>query len=232
MRRFGGRRATPGAQSELRAAASPRAAGVPAAARGARGAGRGQPRARLRRWRARQRGQRCRPLAHRRRLVDRDPWERDEWDVALAGGALYRIFCDRPRRWAADWFVRGRATTRRQLEYVELHARSAFSFLEGASVPEELAAALRGARHARHGALDRDGVYGAPRFHMAAKKAGVRAHIGAEITCTDGRTYPLLAETREGYQNLCRLITRMKLRAQKGRGRGHARRNSRSSRAG
>ena len=66
--------------------------------------------------------------------------------------------------------------------------------------------------------LDRDGVYGAPRFHMAAKKAGIRAHIGAEITCTDGFRYPLLAESRTGYQNLCRLITRMKLRAKKGEG--------------
>jgi error-prone DNA polymerase len=66
--------------------------------------------------------------------------------------------------------------------------------------------------------LDRNGVYGAPRFHMAAKKAGVRAHIGSEITCTNGVSYPLLVETREGYQNLCRLVTRMKLRAKKGEG--------------
>jgi error-prone DNA polymerase len=66
--------------------------------------------------------------------------------------------------------------------------------------------------------LDRDGVYGAPRFHLAAKKAGVAAHIGSEITCTNGLTYPLLVETREGYQNLCRLVTRMKLRAAKGEG--------------
>ena len=48
--------------------------------------------------------------------------------------------------------------------------------------------------------VDRNGVYGAPRFHMAAKKAGIRAHIGSEITCTNGLTYPLLAETREGYR--------------------------------
>ena len=66
--------------------------------------------------------------------------------------------------------------------------------------------------------LDRDGVYGAPRFHMAARKAGVRAHIGAEVTCTEGFRIPLLAENRSGYQNLCRLITRMKLRAAKGEG--------------
>jgi error-prone DNA polymerase len=53
---------------------------------------------------------------------------------------------------------------------------------------------------------------------MAAKKAGIRAHIGSEIDCVNGVSYPLLAETREGYQNLCRLITRMKLRAKKGEG--------------
>src|SRR5437762_12932551 len=66
--------------------------------------------------------------------------------------------------------------------------------------------------------LDRDGVYGAPRFHLAAKKAGIQAHIGAEVTSLTGIRYPLLAETREGYQNLCRLMTRMKLRAAKGKG--------------
>src|SRR5215475_6801027 len=66
--------------------------------------------------------------------------------------------------------------------------------------------------------LDRDGVYGAPRFHLAAKKAGIQAHIGAEVTSTTGVRYPLLAETQEGYQNLCRLMTRMKLRAAKGKG--------------
>jgi error-prone DNA polymerase len=103
-------------------------------------------------------------------------------------------------------------------DYVELHARSAFSFLEGAAVPEDLAGA--GARFGMPAMalVDRNGVYGAPRFHMAAKKAGLRAHAGSEITCTNGRSYPLLAETRQGYQNLCRLVTRMKLRAPKGQG--------------
>src|ERR1019366_3345852 len=89
--------------------------------------------------------------------------------------------------------------------YVELHARSGFSFLEGASVPEDLAGACAEFGMPAMALVDRNGVYGAPRFHMAAKKAGIRAHIGSEITCTNGRTYPLLAETREGYQNLCRL---------------------------
>jgi error-prone DNA polymerase len=102
--------------------------------------------------------------------------------------------------------------------YIELHARSAFSFLEGASVPEELAGAC-----AEHGmtamaVLDRDGVYGAPRFYLAAKKLCLQAHIGAEVTSPFGWRYPLLVKSREGYQNLCRLITRMKLRSSKGEG--------------
>ncbi len=104
------------------------------------------------------------------------------------------------------------------MTYVELHARSGFSFLEGASVPEELAGVCAQFQMPAMAIVDRNGVYGAPRFHMAAKKTGVRAHIGSEITCTNGVSYPLLVETREGYQNLCRLITRMKLRAKKGEG--------------
>jgi error-prone DNA polymerase len=103
-------------------------------------------------------------------------------------------------------------------EFVELHARSAFSFLEGAAVPEEMAGACANFNMPAMAIMDRNGVYGAPRFHMAAKKAGIRAHIGSEITCTNGRSYPLLAENREGYRNLCRLVTRMKLRAPKGEG--------------
>jgi len=102
--------------------------------------------------------------------------------------------------------------------YVELHARSAFSFLQGASVPEDLVAACADLGIPAMALLDRDGVYGAPRFHMAAKKTGMRAHIGSEITCTNGNRYPLLCENREGYRNLCRLVTRMKLRAKKGEG--------------
>ncbi|MGH9931304.1 MAG: DNA polymerase III subunit alpha [Pyrinomonadaceae bacterium] len=66
--------------------------------------------------------------------------------------------------------------------YIELHARSAFSFLEGASVPEELIAAGQALELPAMALLDRDGVYGSPRFHLAAKKIGITAHIGAEIT--------------------------------------------------
>jgi len=177
--------------------------------------------------------------------------------------------------------------------YIELHSRSAFSFLEGSSLPEELAGVCAQLSMPAMALLDRDGVYGAPRFHLAAKKLGVRAHIGAEITfspqrhrdtegieelkneecrmkCeqpttdTERRTssppmnadqrgsgsihhssfsihhwhrnsrletrnsaghrplttdhcarLPLLAASRAAYQNLCRLITRMKMRGPK-----------------
>src|SRR3984885_12424167 len=102
--------------------------------------------------------------------------------------------------------------------YTELHARSAFSFLEGASLPEELAERCAERGMAAMALLDRDGVYGAPRFYLAAKKISVRAHIGAEVTSAEGWRFPLLVETRAGYQNLCQLITRMKLRARKGEG--------------
>ena len=102
--------------------------------------------------------------------------------------------------------------------YVEFHARSAFSFLEGASLPEEYAARMVELDIPALALLDTGGVYGSPRFHMGAKKVGVRAHIGAEVPTNGGCRYPLIARTREGYQNLCRLITRYKLRAKKGEG--------------
>jgi error-prone DNA polymerase len=149
--------------------------------------------------------------------------------------------------------------------YFELHARSAFSFLEGASLPEELVAACARLNLSAMALLDTDGVYGAPRFHLAAGKAKIKAHIGAEVTCgplcpvilsevsaprSEANTQsknpysrkaaqeigvprsarndksfhlptfrlPLLVSTRAGYQNLCRLITKMKLHAKKGEG--------------
>src|SRR6202158_4546016 len=96
--------------------------------------------------------------------------------------------------------------------YIELHSRSAFSFLEGASIPEELIAVCANLGMPAVALLDRDGVYGSPRFHLAAKKAKIKAHIGAEVTCFHGVRLPLLVASRAGYQNLCRLITKMKLR--------------------
>ena len=66
--------------------------------------------------------------------------------------------------------------------FVELHARSAFSFLEGASLPEELIGVCQHFQMPAMALLDTDGVYGAPRFHIAANKVKVKAHIGAEVT--------------------------------------------------
>jgi error-prone DNA polymerase len=135
--------------------------------------------------------------------------------------------------------------------FIELHSRSAFSFLEGASLPEDLIATCAHLDMPAMALLDRDGVYGAPRFYMAAKKAKIKAHMGAEVTCeiaglTDFRMddfknlnsrgilnskirkfdnstitafrLPLLVSSRAGYQNLCYLITKMKLRSKKGEG--------------
>ena len=102
--------------------------------------------------------------------------------------------------------------------YVELHARSAFSFLQGASQPEELVEMAASFDQPAIGVLDRNGVYGSVRQHIAAKKLNIQAHIGAEIACTDGAYYPLLCESQTGYRNLCQLITRLKMRAAKGKG--------------
>ncbi len=114
--------------------------------------------------------------------------------------------------------------------YVELHARSAFSFLEGASLPEMLMARCAELQMPAMALLDRNGLYGAPRFHITAEKAGTRAHIGAEIAVREAGErvrpaewvphrvpvepvrFPVLVESATGYQNLCRLITRYKLR--------------------
>lgn len=101
-------------------------------------------------------------------------------------------------------------------EYIELHASSAFSFLRGGSDPAALVRAAAEAEMPGLALLDRDGVYGAPRLHKAARAAGVRPFVGAELSLTDGSVLPLLAATRMGYQNLCRLITRGQLSAAKG----------------
>ena len=101
------------------------------------------------------------------------------------------------------------------MPYVELHTRSAFSFLEGASPPEALIAAGAERGMPAMAILDRHGVYGAARFHLAAEKCKIKAHIGAEVAIAEGGNYPLLAATRCGYQNLCRLITTAKLRIPK-----------------
>lgn len=101
-------------------------------------------------------------------------------------------------------------------EYVELHGKSAFSFLESAAIPEDLATTCDVLQMKGMALVDTDNISGAPRFYIAAKKLGIKAHIGAEITSTGGFRYTLLVENRQGYQNLCRLITDMKMRSPKG----------------
>ena len=141
--------------------------------------------------------------------------------------------------------------------YVELHAASAFSFLSAASLPETLVDRAASLGYPALALLDRDGVYGAPRFHKAARAAGLRPLIGAVLTITapdhqiDPRAHqidprdrkldpqisrsrhqitssrarqitsfslPVLVSSPEGWRNLCRLVSRMKLRAPKGEG--------------
>jgi error-prone DNA polymerase len=92
-------------------------------------------------------------------------------------------------------------------DYVELHAHSAYSFLDGASLPEELAARAAELGHDTLALTDHDGVYGSLEFAHAAKHFGVRPITGAEVTLAGGMHLTLLCESREGYANLCRILT-------------------------
>src|SRR4051812_5582990 len=94
------------------------------------------------------------------------------------------------------------------MAYVELHAHSAYSFLDGASLPEELALRAAELGYEALALTDHDGVYGSLEFAHAAKEAGLRGITGAEVTLAGGSHVTLLVETTEGYANLCRLLTR------------------------
>src|SRR5688572_7792545 len=175
----------------------------------------------------------------------------------LAGEHVELEFLAKSLHQLGNWTQSAIGNWKLAMNYVELHAKSAFSFLEGASVPEELIAACAELQMPAMALLDLDGVYGAPRFHLAGKKNGIKAHIGAEITVqcptsnvqrpvkiqspkskfqssrqdvghwtlevgqngsrSQSRTMiiPVLVRNRAGYQNLCRLITLMKLRVPK-----------------
>ena len=102
--------------------------------------------------------------------------------------------------------------------YIELKTSSAFSFLEGASLPEEIAREAARLEYPAIALLDRDGLYGAPRFYKACLKAGVRPLVGARISLKEGVELSLLVEDQKGYQNLCQLLTQMKLNTTKGCG--------------
>jgi error-prone DNA polymerase len=115
-------------------------------------------------------------------------------------------------------------------EYIELHATSAFSFLAGGSLPEKLMERAKELEMPAMALADRNGMYGAARFHTAAQGCVTTAHIGAEIAVASlgNRMTPpawlphqfpaeparvvLLCASQTGYQNLCQLITRFKMR--------------------
>src|SRR5438128_1417444 len=101
--------------------------------------------------------------------------------------------------------------------YVELHACSAFSFLRGGSFPEQLAEVAAELKMPAMALLDRNGVYGAQRFSVAAREHGVRPIIGCELSMEDGSILPVLVENRTGYKNLCELLTQAHLRSEKGK---------------
>src|SRR5467141_303200 len=122
-------------------------------------------------------------------------------------------------RWQAHGAVSGSAhwpmVRTDALMYAELHCHSAYSFLDGASPPDELLAA---AHHYGYPALaltDRNGVYGSLAFAHAAQPLGIQAITGAEVTLSDGSHLILLAETAPGYSNLCRLLTEAHLGAER-----------------
>src|SRR6058998_118062 len=91
--------------------------------------------------------------------------------------------------------------------YAELHSHSAYSFLDGASLPEELAVRAAELGYETLALTDHDGVYGSLEFAHAAKHFGVRPITGAELTLADRSHVTLLVESAQGYANLCRLIT-------------------------
>src|SRR6202047_3689344 len=99
--------------------------------------------------------------------------------------------------------------------YIELHARSAFSFLRGSSSPEHLVFTAAELHLPALALCDRDGVFGAPRFYATARERGIRPIVGSELTMEDGSVLPVLVQSRNGYQNLCRLLSRARLRSPK-----------------
>lgn len=91
--------------------------------------------------------------------------------------------------------------------YIELHCHSAFSFLDGASLPEQLVLEAAALGYPALALTDHNGLYGSMAFAQAAKQMGIGAITGAEVTLLDGTHITLLVETPQGYANLCRLLT-------------------------
>jgi error-prone DNA polymerase len=102
------------------------------------------------------------------------------------------------------------------VRYVELHCKTNFSFLEGASHPDELVIQASRLGYSGMAVTDRNSVAGAVRTHVAAKGAGLKLVVGAEITLVDASPVLLWAMNRQGYGRLCRLLTRGRRQAPKG----------------
>jgi error-prone DNA polymerase len=100
--------------------------------------------------------------------------------------------------------------------YVPIWCKSNFSFLEGASHPDELVEEAQRLGLPSLALTDRDGVYGIVRAHVKAQELGLHLIIGSQITVDDGSIILLLAKDRAGYANLCRLLTAGRLRSEKG----------------
>ena len=103
------------------------------------------------------------------------------------------------------------------MSYIELHACSAFSFLRGASFPEQLAETAAELAMPAMALLDRNGVYGAQRLSVVAREQNIRPIIGCDLSMEDGSILPVLVENRTGYRNLCELLTQAHLRSEKGK---------------
>jgi error-prone DNA polymerase len=101
--------------------------------------------------------------------------------------------------------------------YVPLWCKSNFSFLEGASHPDELVEETKSLGLSCLALTDRDGVYGIVRGHIKAQELGVHLMIGSQVSVDDGSMTILLAQDRTGYANLCRLLTAGRLRSEKGK---------------
>ena len=100
--------------------------------------------------------------------------------------------------------------------YVPLWCKSNFSFLEGASHPDELIEEAHRFGLTALALTDRDGVYGIVRAHIKARELGMRLIVGSQVTVKDESIIILLAQDRHGYANLCQLLTMGRLRSEKG----------------
>jgi DNA polymerase III alpha subunit len=141
-------------------------------------------------------GWRMRSGREARGMDDRDPRGREAVDAPLRpdSGELLPFHGRKP-----------------DVPYVELHCHTCYSFREGASTPRELAARAAALGYEALAVTDRDGLYGAMEFAKAAEEVGIRPIIGADVTLQGGYQLVLLAETREGYSNLCELLSQARL---------------------